>query len=339
MPDNDLPATKPDPEEMPGEFDFAKPVEENPRVRRRSLRPGPATSLKPASGAPAAARELASEAPPFSAVPPKSKLEPGLEQDVEAETEAETSTTPTTAPSRPSFSSTAKPSKPASAGTYPRVNSTTTNPTPASPHGTRPATLYYSTSVRKDKEETSPMKSTPTSSPTSSTPAPSTSPTRPAATAAPGRVSSVVDYRTNVERQAREQKSVGGVLSILVYSLIAFFVLGAALAGYGAYVVSVQLHQQTVTVSQLDDKYAAANKELNAKLASTLDTLTEAEAQIGRQQELILKEQETINKLLATTQESVAAIRQEKQARAEETSSLRARIKDLEYQASTTRKY
>jgi hypothetical protein len=132
---------------------------------------------------------------------------------------------------------------------------------------------------------------------------------------------------------------VGGLLAILVYSLIAFFVLGAALAGYGAYVVSVQLHQQSVTVSQLDAKYAAANKDLDAKLASTLDTLTQAQSQIDRQQELILRQQETINKLLSATQETAAAVRQEKQTRAEETASLRERVKDLEYQTTTTRKY
>ena len=118
----------------------------------------------------------------------------------------------------------------------------------------------------------------------------------------------MVDYRTNVDRQAREQKSVGSLLSILVYALIAFVVIGSLLAGYGAYIVSEQLHQQSATVSDLDKKYAAANKDLNTKLAATQDTLTQAQAQITSQQDLIVKQQDTINKLLAATADNTTAL-------------------------------
>ncbi len=149
----------------------------------------------------------------------------------------------------------------------------------------------------------------------------------------------MVDYRTNVDRQAREQKSVGGVLTLLVYSLIGFFVVGAGLAGYGAYVVSVQLHQQSVTVSDLDNRFSAENKALNARLAAAQDTLAQAQAQIGREQELILKQQEAINQLLTLSANNASALRQEKQARAEETAQLRTRVKNLEYTGPSTRKY
>jgi septal ring factor EnvC (AmiA/AmiB activator) len=149
----------------------------------------------------------------------------------------------------------------------------------------------------------------------------------------------VVDYRTNVERQSREQKSVGNVLAIAVYALIGFFVVGAGLAGYGAHVIFVQLHQQSVTVSDLDNRFSEENKELNAKLATTLDTLTQAQAQIGREQELILKQQEAINQLMTVSAANTSALRQEKQARADETAQLRAQLKRLEYSGPTTQRY
>jgi apolipoprotein N-acyltransferase len=183
------------------------------------------------------------------------------------------------------------------------------------------------------------MKTTPAASPSPSTAASSPAATRTTATAATSRPASVVDYRTNVERQSREQKSVGGILSILVYSLIGLFVLGAGLASYGAYVVHQALHDQSVTVGQLEARYDQENKDLNARLATTLDTLTSAQAQVARQQELILKQQEAINKLLTATQENATDIRQEKASRSQETANIRARLKNLEYQGPTTRKY
>ena len=183
------------------------------------------------------------------------------------------------------------------------------------------------------------MKSTSPASSSPSTTAASTSAPRTTASTASTRPASVVDYRTNVERQSREQKSVGGILSILVYTLIGLFVLGASLAGYGAYVMTKQLDQQSVTMSDFDKRYSADYKDINARLATTLDTLTQAQAQIGRQQELIVKQQDTINKLLTATDDNAAAIRQEKATRAQETANIRSRLKDLEYTGPTTRKY
>ncbi len=183
------------------------------------------------------------------------------------------------------------------------------------------------------------MKTTPTASTTSSTTAPSTSATRTTTAAAATRPASVVDYRTNVERQSREQKSVGGILSILVYTLIGLFVVGASLAGYGAYVVTKQLDQQSVTMKDFDTRYAADYKDINVKLATTMDTLGQAQAQIGRQQELIVKQQETINKLLSAAEDNAAAIKLERSARAQDTANIKARLKDLEYTGPSTRKY
>jgi len=183
------------------------------------------------------------------------------------------------------------------------------------------------------------MKTIPTASSASSSsataaPASSVRPT----TVSPSRPASTVDYRANVERQSREQKSVGNILAYVVYVFIALFVISAGLAGYGAKVIFDRLHDQSATVSDLDTRYAAANKDLNAKLASTQDTLAAAQAQIARQQELIVQQQEALNKLIAASNDNANAVKAEKTARAQETASLRERVRQLEYK-TTTQKY
>jgi hypothetical protein len=172
----------------------------------------------------------------------------------------------------------------------------------------------------------------------STTPTPSSTTTQ--SSPLPARTSTVHDYRTNLERQSREQKSICSLLSILVYVLIGFFVLGSSLAGYGIYALSKQIKQQSLTIGDLDKKYASENQKLDERLQATLDNLTQAQAQIGRQQALILQEQEAINKVSAANDANAAALRQERAARAEEEADLRARIRDLEYHGgSTTQHY
>ena len=327
MPDHNSPAAKPESTPAPGEFDFDVPTMENPRLKRRSLKPKPkpAAPLKPVGEIPPSARELAGEAPPLSSEAVRPEYEPLPQDDADAEINAGVKfTKPASSPAQPSSATT----KPTSSTTG-YIPQTTSSP---NPHGTRPATLYYSSAnPRKDKEEPSPMKTTPTADPTPS-PARST-------TAASTRPATVVDYRTNVERQAREQKSIGGVLAIVVYVLIGFFVLGASLAGYGLYAISKQLHQQSLTIDELDKRYAAQQQVLAAQLNATIDTLTKAQAQIGREQELILQQQEAINKLIAANDATATALRQERQSRASETASLRERVNNLENRGSTIQRY
>jgi hypothetical protein len=331
MPDHNSPAAKSESTAAPGEFDFDVPIAENPRLKRRSLKPKPTASLTPVGEESSAAGELAQEAPPLSSENARPEHEPLPQDDADAEINAAVKfTEPSISPAQ-SSSATTKPT-PSTTGYTPRTTSST------NPHGTRPATLYYSSSnPRKDKEEPSPMKTTPTATPTSS-PAMPSSPTRPA-TAPSTRPATVVDYRTNIERQAREQKSVGGILAIVVYVLIGFFVLSASLAGYGLYAISKQLHQQSLTIDELDKRYAAQHEALAAQLNTTIDTLSKAQSQIGREQELILQQQETINKLIAANDATSTALRQEKQSRAGETASLRARVNNLENKGSTTQRY
>lgn len=316
MPDNNTPSAQPEPSTAPSEFEFAQSAPSSPRIKKRSLK------------AKKAAEDLPQEAPPHSATEARPEYKPTPEQDADAEINSAVKITepaPSRTYTRPATSSTSRP--------------TTSTSTPStSPHGTRPATLYYSTGVRKDKEEPSPMKSTPTATtapsssttPLSSTTARSTAATRPA---------TISDYRTNAERQSREQKSVGNLLSYVVYGLVAMFVIGALLAGYGTYVLSEQIKGQNVTIGGLQSHFEAENKDLTVKLAATIDALSQSQAQISRQQQLIVQQQDTINKLISTTNDNSSVIRQERQVRAQETAAIRARLKDLEYSGTSTRKY
>jgi hypothetical protein len=332
MPDHNSPAAKPEPTAAPGEFEFDVPMVENPRLKRRSLKLKAAAPLKPVGEAPPSAGELAREAPPLSSGEVRPEHKPLPQDDDDAEINAAVKfTEPSPSPSQPSM---ATKSTSSTTGYTPRTASSTNS----NPHGTRPATLYYSNNnPRKDKEEPSPMKTTPTATPTSS-PMTSSSPARSAA-APSTRPATVVDYRTNIERQAREQKSMGGVLAIVVYVLIGFFVLGASLAGYGLYAISKQLHQQSLTIDDLDKRYAAQHEALAAQLNATIETLTKAQAQIGREQELIMQQQEAINKLIAANDATATALKQERQSRASETASLRARVNSLENRGSSTQRY
>ena len=178
------------------------------------------------------------------------------------------------------------------------------------------------------------MKTIPTApAPSSSSTTVPTSVSRPAASAS--RPSTTVDYRANVERQSREQKSVGNILSYVVYALIAFFVISAGLAAYGADIIFAKLHDQSTTVSELDARYSAANQDLTAKLATAQDAITQNQAQIARQQDLLMKQQEQLNRLMAAATDDAAAIKAEKAARAQETANLRGRVRDLENKTAT----
>ncbi len=336
MPENNLPVPNSDAEAVPVEFDFTKPPEERPRVRKRSLKVKNSAALKPVEAVPAAARELEKEAPPLAASEVRPEYQPTSGYDKNDRKNAEVTMTEPSAV-------TAKTTRAAK----PTVETTFTPPTPTntktttSPHGTRPATLYYSSGTRKEKEETTPMKTTPSASPApTSTTAPAVATTPVRTTPASGaRTNPVVDYRSNVERQAREQKSVGSLLSIIVYALIALFVISAGLSGYGAKVIFDRLHDQSVTVSDLDQRLSAQNQALSNQLQTTMSNLAVAQGNISREQELILKQQETINKLISAAEDNAAAVRTERATRAEETSNIRARLRDLEYRGPTTQKY
>ena len=356
-------------------------------MKKRSLKPKPATALKPASSVPETARELEREAPAYSqaspAVPKAQKPDQSvasapiesLREAAPAPVKASSPTAPqtlkpvTSVPAaareleREAPSQTASPAasqavttdekvevrreeaKPAQASSATPASAAAEKPSPplskttASPHGTRPATLYYSSSPRKEKpaaphaatsSSPTPMKTTPGAA-SSSAPSSAQSVATRVAPSSTVRPATVADFRSNVERQSREQKSVGNLLSYIVYGLLFLFVAGAALAGYGTYVLSEQIRQQSVTVNDLDKKYAGQVADLNAKLDATNAALTQSQAEITKQADLITKQQDALTKLTTATQTLADALRQERRARTDETASLRTRVKNLEY--------
>lgn len=330
MPDDPRPTSSPS---ASGEFNFddSAPVEQ-PRIKRRSLKPRPAPAPQPPTEEPApAAHEPEPDRLEASASAPAAKPAPA-----EFPSRARTTTNGTTSSSRPAQAAvpgraippTGYVSRPAASST---PSSTTPNPG-----------LYYSSGARREPERpsatpTPPMKpSTPTPSAAAATPSSAVSTYRATPGATP-RTSTASDFRANIERQNREQKSVGNVLSYVVYAIGALLIIGAGLAIYGGYVLSQQIHEQSVTVSDLDARYAAQNKELTAALGTTNDTLAQAQAQVRRQEEMIARQQDTINKLVTTNDEIVAALKQERLTRASETSNLRARVRSLEDETTPAR--
>jgi hypothetical protein len=305
MPDDPHPISSP---AASGEFNFADsaPVEDKPRIKRRSLKPRPAPAPAPAAGEPAP-------------IPPEPEPD-----DLESSASAQP---------RP-----AEPAPATAPKLYTTAGATTPRPAAATSSSSTPNSgLYYTTGARREAERAAasanpPMKPstpTPSSSSGAATPAASLSAYRPTTGTTP-RTSTASDFRANIDRQKQEQKSVGNVLSYVVYAIGALLILGAALAIYGGYTLSRQIHEQSVTVSDLDTRYAAENKQLTEALGTTNDTLSQAQAQIRRQEEMIARQQDTINKLVTTNDEIVAALHQERVTRASETSNLRARVRNLE---------
>ena len=213
---------------------------------------------------------------------------------------------------------------------------------PAAASSTPPASSYRPASTTHSTVSNptphSPSSSTSTSAATGATRALSSTVTGPSS-----RPAGVSDYRGNIDRQSREQKSIGSFLNVIVYGLIGLFVVAALLAGYGAHDVYKQLRQQSTTVSELDARYSAANQELNDKLASTQQGVQQLQGQLSRAQELLLRQQEMLTKLQASLDAETQALREERATRAAETSireqetaTLRSRLRTLEAKIDNT---
>jgi hypothetical protein len=132
----------------------------------------------------------------------------------------------------------------------------------------------------------------------------------------------VSDYRKNVERQTREQKSFDSVLATVGYSLLAAIVLVAGLAGYGGYVIWQQVQNQASTVRQLDAKY-------QQETALLRESLVNKQTDIDKLNDLVKRQQESSNRLKAMMDETTAALRAERAQRARETADLQQRLRRL----------
>jgi cell division protein FtsB len=351
---------------QPAELDFEAPAVENPRIKRRSLK-GRATTTTPTQ-----ASSMSPEPTRAAVTPdqPRSSL-----QTLSPATGNAPSHTGYTRPGTTPAAE--KPQQPTPSGVLYYTNGPQKDAAPKASSATTPAAHPASASHQPTSQRpaTTPMQTSPTSRP-ASTPQPNptrpvgsstagtasshatqqTPTSRPAASTPPGtgaaravsttvagpspsssRPGGVSDYRANIDRQSREQKSIGGILNLIVYALIAIFVLGAGLAAYGAHVIFKQLNAQSMTVSELDSRYSTANQELNAQLKTTAQAVLQLQEQVNRDQELALKQQDAITKLQSDLSSDTESLRQERAARAtetsiriSETSALRARLRALE---------
>ena len=146
MPENPIPAAQPEAGAAAGEFNFADSETGTARIKKRNLKTKVPGLIKPNPAALPAARELEREAPPVSATPATKPVSVKTEEVVAKVTPkpaVKTAEAPTAPPrSLPITSVTAT-----TTSTTPKIASTATPG--VSPHGTRPATLYYTSPTRK----------------------------------------------------------------------------------------------------------------------------------------------------------------------------------------------
>jgi len=364
MPDKSRPS--PTPKASTVEFDFVqvskKPV---PRIKSRSLKAKPRTAAKTASPveepapsitpapqpapSPAAIKPVkpvptaAAQLPESSLSSPRPAYRSTVHQSNPPTPHLQPSSS-TSAPRRTTLYYTSDVETPAQEAGTPMKSSS--SPSAASTPVTAPkASTPFRSAASPAAASTGPSKLNTTVPPAaSSKPEPTVSSAgaskaaTPVATtvSSPARNTPVTDYRANIERQSREQKSVGGVLAVLVYVLIGCVVLGGLLAGYGTYALSKQIRQQSLTVSDLDSRYTAQNQALIAQMKDMHDTLGKAliadQAQLGTEQQVIAQQQDAINKLTAANQTYEYSLRQERQTRASENAALRSRVHSMESQ-------
>jgi len=94
-------------------------------------------------------------------------------------------------------------------------------------------------------------------------------------------------FQQNVQRQSREQKAVGSLLSGVAITLILGILLVAGLAGYGGYILSQQIKQQSSTISQLESRMNANFELLQTSLRETAGAMDTLNSQTQAQKQTI----------------------------------------------------
>ena len=141
----------------------------------------------------------------------------------------------------------------------------------------------------------------------------------------------VIDYRKNVQRQAREQKKVGSALSFLVYAVLGVLLIFGALAGYGAYVIFGELRSQKATAQQIQNELTGQIETLQSNLAQTQAAL---EQQSKQANEVIVELQGKLEIQQNTFQANLATEKKNREtalnARDNQIYELRQRVRRLE---------
>jgi hypothetical protein len=94
-------------------------------------------------------------------------------------------------------------------------------------------------------------------------------------------------FQQNVQRQAREQKAVGSILSGVVVVIFSLIIICAGLAGYGGYILHKQIGEQSVSIDQLETKMVANVDLLQSSLKETVAAVDALNAQSQAQKQQI----------------------------------------------------
>lgn len=159
------------------------------------------------------------------------------------------------------------------------------------------------------------------------------SPKSPPATksAGPGPIPSVrpnpPDFRRNVQRQVREQRTVGSILGIAVTLIGLLLLAGIGFAGYGAYIISQDLGAQKVSTSQMRSALRGDIDQLQTTLDKARKDLRIIQDALIDQQEDTARLADSVGFRLDKLQD---AVNEEQRSRQSETLLLRRRASELE---------
>jgi uncharacterized protein HemX len=92
-----------------------------------------------------------------------------------------------------------------------------------------------------------------------------------------------LNVKRSIDRQRKEQRAVTSILSGVGLGLLLIIVGCATLSAFGGYVLWKQIQQQSVTVSQMEQKFNKDLAELQARDAELASGLDSAGAQLAKQ--------------------------------------------------------
>lgn len=143
------------------------------------------------------------------------------------------------------------------------------------------------------------------------------------------------DFRRNVQRQVREQRTVGSILGIFVALIALLLVAGLCFAGYGAYILFQDLGAQKVSTSQMRSALRGDIEQLQAAQEKARKDLRIIQDALIDQQEDTARLADSVGFRLDKIQD---AVNEEQRARQSETLLLRRRAAELEQKIGEQRR-
>lgn len=205
---------------------------------------------------------------------------------------------------------------------------------PASPP--RPRTRPQVIDLTKwDTTEEEPAKPTTAPRPAAPRPAAQKVPGKPPGSIPSLRPNAPPDFRRNVQRQVREQRTVGSILGVAVTLIGLVLLAGLGFAGYGAYILSQDLGAQKVSTSQMRSALRGDIDQLQTTLDKARKDLRIIQDALIDQQEDTARLADSVGFRLDKLQD---AVNEEQRSRQSETLLLRRRAAELEQKISEPRR-